>query len=476
MRLALKLLSSLALLTIVTLGLSAIVEHRRQNELLAMDIEAESRMAGALRAVLLKIVELDGSASAKQVVDTLNANTPRNIRWLEPSQVPSVPGNDLRAEVDAHMATGEPIWVHWPDTKTGEAVRYLYIPLARDGKPIAVIEASESMAPRTAYVKHGNVQTAALGFVVLGLSGALAAVLGSRMVGRPVAALVRSVRTIGDGDFVPPAMGPRRDELGSLAVELSALGTRLAERERLRHDDRLRTVGQLASGVAHELGTPLSVVAVRARLIATREAMGDEAVANATAILEQSERMTRLIRQLLDYSRRSTGAAGTVDLRQTALQAVEMLEPLARGRAVSVVVEADPGDVQVRGDGSQLQQVVTNLVMNAVQAMPAGGKVEIRTGRSAAERGRASRPEDRCWIRVSDQGPGIPPDDLPHIFDPFFTTKPAGEGTGLGLAVAQAIVEEHGGWIAVHSEPGRGTMFTAFLPPLAGVAAERLAS
>jgi signal transduction histidine kinase len=108
--------------------------------------------------------------------------------------------------------------------------------------------------------------------------------------------------------------------------------------------------------------------------------------------------------------------------------------------------------------------------------MPTGGSIEIRTGRSAAASGRTSRPTDRCWIRVSDQGPGIPPDDLPHIFDPFFTTKPAGEGTGLGLAVAQAIVEEHGGWIAVQSEAGHGTAFTAFLPPLADVATERLAS
>src|SRR5712671_5850150 len=124
MRLALKLLSSLALLTVVTLGLSALVEHRRQNELLAMDIEAESRMARALRAVILKIVELDGPASAKQVVDTLNVSTPqREIRWLDPSQVPAPPGSDLPARVDANMETGEPIWRHWPDEKTGEAVR-----------------------------------------------------------------------------------------------------------------------------------------------------------------------------------------------------------------------------------------------------------------------------------------------------------------------------------------------------------------
>src|SRR6185295_16543637 len=140
--------------------------------------------------------------------------------------------------------------------------------------------------------------------------------------------------------------------LGSLANELSVLGERLAERERMRHDDRLRTVGQLASGVAHELGTPLSVVSVRARLIASGEATGAEAVTNATAILEQSERMTRLVRQLLDYSRRSTATATTIDLRQAALQTVEMLEPLAKSRGVMMVAACEPGASEVRADAA----------------------------------------------------------------------------------------------------------------------------
>jgi signal transduction histidine kinase len=219
-----------------------------------------------------RVFDLAGPDGAREVVETLNESTPaREIRWLDPKDVPQIPGRNLREELASRMASGEPIWIHWPDEK-GEPVRYLYIPIAHAGKPLGVIEASESMASRSAYVRRAHVQTAAVGFIVLGLSGALAAILGRRLIAKPINAITMSVRALGNGEFVPCPVERSRDELGGLASELSALGERLAERERMRHDDRLRTVGQLASGVAHELGTPLSVVSVRG---AARVGRGD---------------------------------------------------------------------------------------------------------------------------------------------------------------------------------------------------------
>ena len=478
MRLALKLLSSLALLTIVALGLSAVVEHRRKAELLAMDVETEARLAVALRAVVEKVSELAGPDSAKTIIDTVDTSLPnRPIRWLTPTQVPNVPGMDLPVQVMKNMGTGEPVWIHFPSpTDPHTPTRHMYIPIAHDGAPFGVIEVAESMAPREAFVWRGHAQTAAVGLIVVMLAGALAAILGTRLVGKPVAALAASVRSLGDGHFVRPALRPRNDELGVLANELSTLSDRLAARERLRHDDRLRTIGQLAAGVAHELGTPLSVIAVRARLIASGESSGAETEAHATAIAEQTDRMTTLIRQLLDYSRRGIERAVDIDLSATSLQTVEMLEPIARPRRVSLVVESD-GGTTVHADAAQMQQVLTNLVLNGIHAMPTGGRLLIRTGHGPAVRPGATAPSvERCWVRVTDEGPGIAPADLQRIFEPFFTTKAAGEGTGLGLAVAQTIVEEHGGWIDVTSQPGRGATFSVYLPPASEAARERTAS
>ena len=129
----------------------------------------------------------------------------------------------------------------------------------------------------------------------------------------------------------------------------------------------------------------------------------------------------------------------------------------------------------VRGDKTQLQQVVTNVVMNGIQAMTVGGRLRVEIGQPPAPRGGA--PADWIWLRVTDEGPGIAAEHLPHVFQPFYTTKPVGEGTGLGLAVVQTIVQEHGGWITAKNEPGAGACFTIFLAPVhAEAAAERLAS
>jgi signal transduction histidine kinase len=120
--------------------------------------------------------------------------------------------------------------------------------------------------------------------------------------------------------------------------------------------------------------------------------------------------------------------------------------------------------MRVRAEPIQLEQVVTNLAMNAVQAMGSGGTLRVEVGRSGSPGGAGgSSGSEEVWLRVTDDGPGIPPEHLPHVFEPFYTTKPVGEGSGLGLAVVQAIVEEHGGRVEVASDPGIGTRFTVHL-------------
>src|SRR5262249_50549342 len=173
-------------------------------------------------------------------------------------------------------------------------------------------------------------------------------------------------------------------ELGKLPHELNRVNERIVARERLQHADRLQTIGQLASGVAHELGTPLSIIGVRAGLIASGEAAGREAQTSAEAILEQAARMTAIVRQLLDYARRQRPPMGLIDFRQVVSACLAILEPLTEKQEGRVELVLPDQPVFVRGDKTQLQQVVTNLAMNGVHAMTAGGRLRVEVGRAAA--------------------------------------------------------------------------------------------
>jgi signal transduction histidine kinase len=269
--------------------------------------------------------------------------------------------------------------------------------------------------------------------------------------------------------------------MGELAGEMNAMcerllkakerieaetGARIAALDQLRHADRLSTVGKLASGLAHELGTPLNVVVGRARMIQSGEAQGDEARTCAGIVVAQSENMTRIIRQLLDFARRRRPTKSQEDLARIGRQTLSMLAPMSqkKGLTVDFVANGEPALAQV--DAAQVQQALTNLVVNAIQAAPEGGSVAVGV---TAER--AQPPPDMggeattCWrLYVKDDGAGIKAEALDHLFEPFYTTKGVGEGTGLGLSVAYGIVREHGGWIGVETQVGKGSCFSIWLP------------
>ncbi|MDP3236718.1 MAG: HAMP domain-containing sensor histidine kinase [Myxococcales bacterium] len=240
-----------------------------------------------------------------------------------------------------------------------------------------------------------------------------------------------------------------------------------ALRLKLERADRLAMVGQLAAGLAHELGTPLTVVAGRARQLLAGSIPPEQAADAARTIVEQSERMTGIIRQVLDYARRRGPRPGRYDVRTLMRQCVGLLEPVAAKKAITLSF-VDPGEPRLLDfDGSQLMQVMMNLVANAIAATPPSGRVELST---RLERDVTPPPNtglsrrDFTALEVRDTGAGVSAEHLDRLFEPFFTTKETGEGTGLGLSVAQSIVRDHEGWIGVDSTRGAGTVFIVYLP------------
>jgi signal transduction histidine kinase len=321
---------------------------------------------------------------------------------------------------------------------------------------------------------------AAMGAVLVVLSAATASLLGVWLVGRPLRQLTDKTRRVGNGDLSNPVHLVRRDELAELGLALNLMcnqlaaaserlrketEARIAALEQLRHADRLKTVGRLASGMAHELGTPMNVVLARAELIGL-EAPSESAVASVKIIKSQIQLMSAMIRQLLDFGRRGRARKEAVDLRELAERTVQLLDPLAKRQ--NVTLELRPGDSEVLAeiDGPQIQQVLNNLIENAFHAMPKGGTVSVRVEVGPFQPVGDARASGNGLARIAieDQGIGISPENLEHIFDPFFTTKEVGKGTGLGLSIAHGIVQDHGGSIEVTSTPGLGSQFLIYLP------------
>lgn len=248
------------------------------------------------------------------------------------------------------------------------------------------------------------------------------------------------------------------------AEERLALERELRKGEReLRHRDRLATVGRLAAGVAHEMGAPLNVIDARAEQLLSRiDAPPETRRRNLTIIRAQAERITQIVRQLLNLARPYQLRRGPLDLANIVYSTVESLEADALLAGVSIDISPSVSII-LDADAGFLQQVLLNISRNGLQAMPRGGTLRIDCQQNAAVRGDLQF----TAIRITDTGTGIMPEHLQHIFDPFYTTKDVGSGTGLGLSVTHRIVEEHGGWIEAANNPEGGATFTIYLPQYA---------
>ena len=223
--------------------------------------------------------------------------------------------------------------------------------------------------------------------------------IGSTWIGRPLRRLIEKTRRIGTGDLSGPLKLERHDEFGELANAINSMcdqlqtaqekigqeaQARVAALEQLRHADRLRTVGRLAAGIAHELGTPLNVVSGRAGLIASGRLSEEEVQKSAVTIKSEADRIATIIRQLLDFARRNTPQRKTVDLTEVTRQTLALLTPIVEKRHCTLEVVRQPPSLMLHVDAGQIQQVLTNLIVNASEAMPSGGAVEIAITRTQA--------------------------------------------------------------------------------------------
>lgn len=467
MRLARKVTLALVVAVVAVLTVNGFLTARREISFFEADTQRDARVMGrALVAVVAEIWRTRGEARALEIIDQANereADVNFRLVSLDPSS-PRKPTID-----PGPLAAGRQAVFREP--ASGGQI-FTYVALPPEIAPGAAIEVSSSLVEQRRYVRRSAIFTGVSTAATTFAAAAVTILLGAWFVGRPMRELIGKARRIGFGDLSNPLVMPQRDELGELAREINAMCDRLAtERDarmravdELRHAHRLAIVGRLAAGIAHELGTPLQLVTGWADMIARREVVGDAAVDAARNVSAAGGRMTRIIRELLDFARRPSANKEPIVVDAVVRQTVALMAPIAEKRGIGIAVDVKQSSM-IDADFAQLQQAVTNLVMNGIDAMERGALTITVDRRDATPPSEIGGSAAACSvIEVRDSGSGISAAALDQIFEPFFTTKGVGEGTGLGLPVSYGIVRDHGGWIAVESREGHGSCFSVFLP------------
>ena len=333
-----------------------------------------------------------------------------------------------------------------------------------------------------------------LGFVVGALAaGLILAAAIDWLVTRPLLRLVQQVRVLPDQGYQQAIVASGIDEPRELGEALEGMRQLVVEREaelrtlnlglegrvqarteqlrsaqsQLIRAEKLASVGKLAGGVAHEVNNPTGVILARSSYlvsVADEEGIDPDVIEDLEVIVSQAERIRTITGDLLSFARRSDAQRAPVDLAEVCELTRNLLRHAATKAGVEVIIDAS-GPVEALGQRDSLEQVVFNLVKNAIEATPRGGQVQLSLGAAAAP--------DTVRLWVDDSGEGVPGDLQASIFDPFFTTKPVGQGTGLGLSLVYGIIEDHQGTILVSDSPLGGARFQLWLPASAPSPAPR---
>jgi two-component system NtrC family sensor kinase len=317
-------------------------------------------------------------------------------------------------------------------------------------------------------------RNALLDFVLITVAGVLVAIalgslLGHRIL-RPIQQLIAASLSVSRGDLDPPIGPTSQSEIGILQKTFLEMMSSLRERDRQQKAEReaqflqsekQASVGRLAAGIAHEINNPLTGVLTFTHMLLRRSDMDEGARKDLAVIAQSTERVRTIVKGLLDFSRQTRIDPEPTDVNALVLETMNLAMNQALVKGVRFCFDPADGLPPRTLDRNQMQSVILNILINAIDATAQGGHINVSTslGVSTGASGRKG-----IEVHISDTGCGIPPENLDKIFDPFFTTKDVGRGTGLGLSVSLGIVEKHGGTIRVYSRPGQGSTFTVWLP------------
>jgi two-component system NtrC family sensor kinase len=304
----------------------------------------------------------------------------------------------------------------------------------------------------------------------------------TNLIARPVRLLDRAVNALAKGDFDCTVDVGSRDEIGSLAESFNKVRRDLKHmydrlqgkieaadedlkhayrelkenQERLIQAERLASMGQLSAGVAHEINNPIGTILLYSHALLKQLPEDDERHADISMIAREADRCRSIVRDLLNFARQSRVIKEPCNMAALIEEVVTIMTPSAHEASARIMQKVEKDLPSVMLDKGQIRQMLVNLAQNSIDAVASGGRVEIHAGLLQSER--------TVELRVSDNGSGIAPGNLPKLFTPFFTTKGMGKGTGLGLAIAYGIVKMHGGDIQAHSAFGKGTTFIIRIP------------
>ena len=340
-----------------------------------------------------------------------------------------------------------------------------YAPLKDiDGRPVGMLYAGVLKD------KYDDVlrTTAVLYLLVIGLTTLIAIVLSIYLVGlwtRPVRRIMAATQDIADGNYHRIETLPKDDDdTRKIAQGFNVMAAAIEERDRelqamaertILKSEKLASLGRLASGIAHEINNPLTGVLTYSSLL-LEDLQGTEYAKDLEVIRDETLRCRKIVRGILDFARENVPEKTLADINAVLDNALAILERNVHFQDIEIVRKYDPDLPRIPVDVHQFTQVISNLAMNAADAMPGGGRLTLTTS--------FDREKRRIILRIADSGTGIPPEHQVRLFEPFFTTKDKGKGTGLGLPVVYGIIRRHNGTIDVKSAVGRGTEFTITLP------------